>query len=194
MDKKLYYQMNTKNISFKNLYLELKRKGIKNNKFFLALLDQDLTEVDPFDENLDYITKKKIIDECMANSWYFLRECIKFKDGTKFNLNERNLLFFFISELNNKDLFYKQSDSEKEKNDMYIRLLWEYLFGSLNTNFAILDKSIHLSRNILKNVMEISSDIPSYITQRLSKRVFNLDKICDDTTHNLIRALTNGTK
>ena len=43
------YQWNTRNTSFIELHKDLKALGIENNKFFLALYDKKLEDVDPYD-------------------------------------------------------------------------------------------------------------------------------------------------
>ena len=70
----IHYQ--TKNISFLKVHHLLKKKGVKNNTFFLELYDETLAEVDPFDPNLTQDQKDRIIVECARNIWYFIRECV----------------------------------------------------------------------------------------------------------------------
>lgn len=50
---------------------ELKKLGVINCDFFLALSDETLVDVDPYSEDLDQETKIKIINECFSNPWYF---------------------------------------------------------------------------------------------------------------------------
>lgn len=72
--QKVYYQMNTKNESFLELHRYLKDIGIKNNKFFLALLDPDLMNVDPHDPRLNSMMKQKILKECINNYFFSLEK------------------------------------------------------------------------------------------------------------------------
>ena len=76
----VYYQLSTNNKSFVLMHQYLKSIGIKNNKFMLALLDKDLAGVDPHDPKLNQFMKQKILRECMANYWYFLREVVRIPD------------------------------------------------------------------------------------------------------------------
>ena len=77
------YDWKTRNKSFIELHMDLKKLGIKNNKFFLILFDPDLQGVDPFSPILPLQTQVKIMAECIRNPWYFLREICRIPtDGT----------------------------------------------------------------------------------------------------------------
>ena len=71
-----YIDYETKNKSFTRLSLVLKKMGIKNNYFFLSLLDRDLIGVDPRSPDLTVVQKAKILRECKRNVWYFIREVV----------------------------------------------------------------------------------------------------------------------
>ena len=68
---------NTKNKSFLRIAAVLKRMGIKNYYFMLALTQPELQGIDPHADNLDSITIQKILYECSVNYWYYLRECVR---------------------------------------------------------------------------------------------------------------------
>lgn len=76
----------TKNIHFLRLCAILKRMGIKNHVFPLALRDQRLKGVDPHalnDENdPDFTMRGLVVQEAASNIWYFLREVVRFPGGT----------------------------------------------------------------------------------------------------------------
>lgn len=87
---------NTTNSSFIRMSVVLKRMGIKNNAFFLALHQPELANVDPFDyKNLNEETIGKILLECKVNPWYFFREIIRIPtigdEAIKFELHRANL-------------------------------------------------------------------------------------------------------
>ena len=89
------YDLETKNISFVQTAVDLGRLGIKNNMFFLALYNERLKGVDPYDP---YLTETQIFDilnECYANPWYFLREVVRIPEqgdqGIPYQLNRGNL-------------------------------------------------------------------------------------------------------
>lgn len=64
----------TSNESFLIYAEKLRLMGIDNYLFPLSLLNPNLQGVDPFDPNLDTITKGLIYTECRYNIWYYLRE------------------------------------------------------------------------------------------------------------------------
>ena len=66
---RVYYHDTTTNNSFMKMHYFLKAKGIKNNKFFLAIYDPGLMGVDPRDPNLSVQMKLRIIRECSCNFW-----------------------------------------------------------------------------------------------------------------------------
>lgn len=65
----VYFQDTTTNQSFMDMHYLLRAKGIKNNKFFLAIYDPDLMGVDPRDPTLPLVMKQKIARECIVNYW-----------------------------------------------------------------------------------------------------------------------------
>lgn len=91
--------MNTKNESFLRTCALLKKLGIKNYAFPLALYDPDLKDVDPHDleENTyeNEILRTKVQTESRRNIWYFVREVARiYNQGgppVKFRLNRGSL-------------------------------------------------------------------------------------------------------
>src|SRR5574344_1994395 len=68
----------TKNESFVRMHHILKKMGIVNNAFFLALKDKDLLDINPFDpEHLTTEEVAKITYEIKINPWYYFREILR---------------------------------------------------------------------------------------------------------------------
>jgi hypothetical protein len=71
----------TKNTSFLRTAQLLKRMGVKNYAFMLALYDPDLKNVDVYDLEEDTpeneILRTKVMIESRRNAWYWHRECIR---------------------------------------------------------------------------------------------------------------------
>ena len=67
----------TSNKSAILLAAKLKKKGIKNHAFFLALLDPTLQGVDPYSPDLTLDQMRRIGVEVRNNPWYFYREIAK---------------------------------------------------------------------------------------------------------------------
>lgn len=72
--RKYIYDVQTKNISFIQTSVDLKRLGIKNHMFFLKLYDPSLRGVDPHSPTLTDDQIIRIINECIINPWFYLRE------------------------------------------------------------------------------------------------------------------------
>ena len=137
---------NTKNQSFLDMHAYLKATGRKNNAFFLMIYDTDLMNVDPRDPNINAITKGKILRECMANFWYFIREVVRIPTqggevggGVRYELNRGNLAFHFLF-LNNYKINIQFLD-----NSFY--LLHFSTKASFHLNMFFLNHSIHLICN-----------------------------------------------
>lgn len=64
------------NESFANLRSKLEAKGIKELECF-KLNNKNLIGVDPFNPELDDLTKSAIIEEAKNNYWYFAEHCIR---------------------------------------------------------------------------------------------------------------------
>ena len=71
-----YYHIGTENTSFLKTAQELKEKNVINNKFMLALYDEKLAYINPFDNKLSKEIKSRILIEITSNPWYFWREIL----------------------------------------------------------------------------------------------------------------------
>ena len=99
----IYAQKTTKNKSFLDMHHYLKSIGIKNNEFMLTLIDPDLDGIDPHDPNLNSYYKQKVLRECLANYWYFIREVVRVPSSGKpmmYKLTRANLALNFCMCLN----------------------------------------------------------------------------------------------
>lgn len=65
----IFIHKSTTNKSFLDMHYFLKERGIKNNDFFLALLDPGLAGVNPRDPNLSPAMKARVMQECRLNYW-----------------------------------------------------------------------------------------------------------------------------
>lgn len=72
----------TKNTSWLQFAMKLKKMGVKNWGFHLTLLDPTLQGVDPYDPNLDKLTITKIQMELKNNYWYYIREVYRVPSKT----------------------------------------------------------------------------------------------------------------
>ena len=158
-------QYNTKNNSFLKVHLFLKQKGIKNNAFFLELIDETLLDVDPFDEeHLTDEQKQRIIVECTRNFWYFIRECVRVPASglVRYELNLGNLALSWccINNLNSYTVMPRQTG--KTYSAMVV-FAWILLFGGNNTEMVLFaQQQINVTNN-LGRIKSVKRELPSYL-------------------------------
>lgn len=56
--------------------------------------DKDLIGIDPHDSNLSDEMKKKILDECRTNFWYWLEELVRLDTKIKINISPSDIIKF----------------------------------------------------------------------------------------------------
>lgn len=169
MKRNVYYQMSTTNQSFLDVHHFLKSKGIKNNAFFLVLLDPDLAGIDPRDPRLNLHMKQKIFKECMLNYWYFIREVVRVPEqggsangGAKYILHRGNLALNFCL-IHNWNVFAEFPRQHGKTIAVVIRLLWEFLFGTTNSEMMFINKKHDDSKLNLQRLKEIRDALPAYL-------------------------------
>ena len=69
--------VNTSNASFIQCHRILRKKGVSNNMFMLALQQPELADVDPHDPMISDENRLKVLAEVKANPWYFFREVLR---------------------------------------------------------------------------------------------------------------------
>lgn len=164
----IYYQMSTRNKSFLDMHIYLKSIGIKNNKFMLALLDPDLAAIDPHDPNLNQYYKGKVLAECMANFWYFIREVCRVPDqggsgtGIPFRLHRGNMALFFCS-IYNMNIFHELPRQQGKTLAADARYLYLFNFGTSNATIAFLHKAQDGSKDNLQTLKNLRECLPPYL-------------------------------
>lgn len=164
----IYYQMSTRNKSFLDMHIYLKSIGIKNNKFMLALLDPDLAAIDPHDPNLNQYYKGKVLAECMANFWYFIREVCRVPDqggsgtGIQFRLHRGNMALFFCS-IYNMNIFHELPRQQGKTLAADARYLYLFNFGTSNATIAFLHKAQDGSKDNLQTLKNLRECLPPYL-------------------------------
>lgn len=163
------YQMTTKNKSFLDMHYWLKSKGIKNNKFFLALYDTDLMNVDPRDPRLNTVWKAKVLNECRRNYWYFLREVIRIPDtggtvgsGVPYKLDRGNLALNFGFTLN-WNMFLELPRQFGKTTSALCWYLWVFNFGTTNSEIMFMNKKHDDSKMNLRRLKDLREALPSYL-------------------------------
>lgn len=86
MPSGIMIDLSTHNNSFKQVARDLRMLGIHNYYFMLELRDPSLTKINPHavdKDNHTTLTKDQItrvLNECMLNPWYFIREVARIMD------------------------------------------------------------------------------------------------------------------
>lgn len=158
-------QYNTKNLSFLKMYTILKDFGIKNCDFFLELNDESLIDVDPFDENLDEITKIRIINEIHNNLWYFLREIVRIPaagENRHYELTRATLAipWAILNDLSSFVVLPRQCYKTYSICSIYE---WLFYFNCKNTEFMMFSYSDSILQGNLGRIKEIRDTLPKYL-------------------------------
>ena len=149
----------TRNKSFLDVHEQLKSLGIRNNKFFLILLNPALEHVNPYDPNISPEMAIAVVEECRCNFFYYLREVARIPEqgGTTvpFRLDRGTLAaaWCFYNSAN----FYLMKPRQTGKSVANcVFLTWAFKFGATNSQFMI-------SANTDKNVKELLGKFKRYI-------------------------------
>lgn len=181
---------NTTNYSFLKVHLFLKKKGIKNNTFFLELLDDSLEKVNPFDEeSLTSEQKQRIIYECCRNPWYFIREVLRIPAASliRFELNLGNLaaLFCCFNNLNHYLILPRQIG--KTQCEMAV-MLWLLYFGGQNSSMMLFAQSDEKIKDNMTRIKTMRDNLPQYLQLRQPMDK-NGEKISYNTLGNIISGM-----
>lgn len=164
--KPYIYDLKTKNLSFIQTATDLKTLGIKNCMFFLKLYNPNLQGVDPHSKLLSNETIIDIINECIINPYYFLRECVRIPEqggpGTPFLLNRGNLALAWCF-FNGIDA-YLVLPRQIGKTQSTISLIdWAFLLGTTNSEIMFVNKKEDDAKNNLNRLKEQRDALPEYL-------------------------------
>ena len=167
MARNYIYDTETKNISFIQTAVDLKKLGIKNYMFFLKLYDPSLRGVDPHSPYLSQDQMVRIINECIINPWYYLREVARIPDqgnpaGIPYLLNRANLAltWCFINGIDNYLVIPRQIG--KTQSTIAI-ITWAFLFGTTDSEIMFANM---LSERAIENLTRLKEQrdlLPKYL-------------------------------
>lgn len=167
--QKTYVHMNTANKSFLDMHQYLKNKGIRNNNFFLLLLDPDLANIDPRDPNLSPAYKAKVMYECKRNFFYFIREVVRIPTqgaevggGARYQLHRGNLAMNF-GFIKNWNMFVELPRQNFKTISAVVWYLWVFNYGTTNSEFMFINKKHDDSKMNLTRLKELREALPSYL-------------------------------
>ena len=191
---KVFVHHTTKNKSFLKMYAYLRDRGIKNNKFFLALYDTSLLLVDPHDPKLTVEQKSAVRRECEINPWYYFREVCRVPvPGGKvsFELHIGNLsqIFLLLQNLNVIEILPRQNGKT-----IGAVCVFSYIYELVTENSAMIfsNKELADGQLNLKRYKEIVELLPSYLRRTHSNDKNNINMIESVKSKNSIKALSTG--
>ena len=189
--RKATYDFKTKNKSFLNLYNDLYKLGIKNNKFFLKIYDRDLIGVDIYNQVLPLDLQMKVLLEIIINPWYFLREACRIPvdgmpiepgSGSEF-IADRNNISSWYCYLNGIDHYDSKSRQLGKTQNAIAELNYAFLFGAMSAEFLFFNKDFQMAKQNLYRLKCQRDLLPSWLQMKLAyKEDGNVDKGQDNVT------------
>ena len=157
----------TPNSSFLNLAKIYKSMGIKNFFFHLALIDQSLKGIDPFDPTITDEQMGRIAVEAKLNPWYFFREILKIKpqasaNPIQFRASRGNIGMYWAF-FNHIDLILiqpRQTGKSVGTDALSIYLLF---VATENTRINMLTKDENLRRQQVERLKAMRDYLPPYM-------------------------------
>jgi len=188
INNNVIFDHKTNNKSFLKMHLILKKMGIKNNKFFLALTQPELSGIDPHNlPNNSEELKMKIAYECYVNPWYYFREVVRVpttgkSNGEMFKLNRANLSIIWLYFLNIDSFLVIPRQIGKTMSSLIIHSYFLFI-GGFNLELALLTKDDKLRIESISWLKQIRDMLPSYLifvskkdtdnTKELTYKYFN---------------------
>lgn len=204
-DKKMYH-WNTRNKSFIELHNDLKKLGVKNNKFFLAIYDKELMDFDPFGLVVPLEMQIRVVRECIRNPWYFLREICRIPEdgkpivpggGTAFIADRNNIATWYLF-LNGIDHYSSKPRQKGKTQDALAKINYAYHFGSQSASMTFSNKDLTLNKMNLVRLKTQRDLLPLYLqmktsidttTMKIDKETSNVLSMKNPITKNSIMLL-----
>lgn len=183
------HDYHTKNTSFLKVQKQLEILGVRNNDFFLILLNPRLQGVDPYDKNITPELAIMIEEECRHNIFYYLREVVRIPQQgagmVPFELDRGTLaaLYCFINDIN----FYLIKPRQTGKSvGICAFLSWAFKFGISNGAFAFFANKDKNAKANLKRMKTYINNLPSYLA--------NMGTVTYDSNGKAVRKTNNITR
>ena len=174
-------QWDTKNVSFKDYALLLRSMGIRNWKWPLALLNQDLEYIDPFSPDLTIEQKMMIAAECKNSPWYHFREITRIPGSTLDNP------IYFLANRSNMSLFWLYFNHisvcleqlRQTGKTFAVNTLDAYLLNisSIGGRTLLLTKDDKLRAETLTEIKSIFDLFPDYLHHHARGDIANREEI-----------------
>ncbi len=171
----------TTNKSFVRLATVFRTMGVKNHAFILALVDQSLVGVDPFDPNLSMETMAAIAVECKINPWFYFREIARApglagEDARPIEANRGNICLWwcFFNHVMIMLIQIRQTGKSFSSDSLDVYLM---NIAALNTTINLLTKDDKLRRENIASLKEITEALPFYLQQRTREDSNNTEEL-----------------
>lgn len=158
---------NTSNQSFLRVVKLYKKMGIDNCEWPLALLQPELSGIDPHADDLSAEIKMKIAMECRYNPWYYFREVARLPANSgdvpiRFKANRGNLALYwcFFNHVDFALIQPRQTGKSGSTDSLTAPLM--YIWAS-NTTINLITKDTKLKNSNVERMKEIRDLMPDYI-------------------------------
>lgn len=163
----MIYDISTKNRTFLKASVDLRNRKVENNKFMLALHNEDLIGVNPHSDSLTNLQKIQIFEECTINVWYYIREVVRVPVdgkifGTPYKLNLGNLSLSYIKSKNKNQITILPRQHGKTVGEI-VYDSWILLFASTNTNIIYSNKEFKDSKSALRTFKDLKERLPRWL-------------------------------
>jgi len=146
--------------------MDLHVLGIEENMFFLRLYDRTLKKVDPHSPFLTDDQIIRIVNECIINPWYYLRECARIPDqggtGIPYQLHRGNLAATWCY-LHGIDHYFVVPRQKGKTQSQIAILCWTFLLGTTNSEFMFLNMNQEEANKNLDRLRKQRDLLPHYL-------------------------------
>ena len=209
LSKKKFYDWNTKNKSFLELYDDLYKLGVKNNKFFLRLYDRGLAGIDPYSPGLPKDIQIRIFMECLINPWYWLREILRIPEdgkpveiggGTPYRI-DRNDAATWLLYLNGIDHYKSKPRQRGKTQDCLAKFNYAYNFANVSSTCMFFNKDQEQANINLYRLKCQRDMMPSWLQMRMvidengkaDRGIDNTKSIRNPVNNNIIMTMGKAT-
>lgn len=183
-----YSHIGTRNGSFLRVRKQLMDMKINNHSFFLTLTDMALRDIDPYNPNLSDDMKKRIIEECRNNFWYYLREVYRVpsvigEGSSQFILHRGSLAMLYMA-LNDIDVYAELPRQTGLTVATTALATWEMLFDE-GKHYAVAGVTADANLQLYKINAAIKA-LPEYVQKVRAFEVEDKRFSSSDVTHDNI--------
>lgn len=173
--------LETSNQSFFEVARMYRDMGIQNHAFPLALVNQTLKDIDPFDPRISKENQLKIALECKINPWYYFREIARVPgdsgdDAIPLRANRGNIALFwsFFNHITTYLIQIRQTGKSLSLDELLTYLL---NIRCQSTTINLLTKDEKLRIENITRMKRIDEELPFYLRQRTANDPNNTEFI-----------------